>query len=43
MIAEGGQQWEYARAQGKKRIAWILNEPITADIKVMPRKGKYYE
>ncbi|MDO8303084.1 MAG: glycosyltransferase family 39 protein [Sedimentisphaerales bacterium] len=31
-IEERGQQWEDVKEQGKKRIAWILNEPVTVTL-----------
>jgi hypothetical protein len=31
-IEEGGQQWEDAKEQGKKKIVWILNEPVTVTL-----------
>lgn len=40
VIEEQAQQWEDAKEQGKKRIAWILNEPITVDIQVSPKTEK---
>jgi hypothetical protein len=40
MIAEGSQQWEDVKEQGKKRIVWILNESVTVNIKVVLKKEK---
>ena len=39
-IEELGQQWEDKKEQGKKRIVWILSEPVTVNIQVMPKIEK---
>jgi 4-amino-4-deoxy-L-arabinose transferase-like glycosyltransferase len=40
MITEGSQQWEDTKEQGKKRIVWILNEPVTVNVATDSTGGK---
>jgi 4-amino-4-deoxy-L-arabinose transferase-like glycosyltransferase len=40
VIKEDSQKWEDKKEQGKKRIAWIVNQPLTIDIKTAAKTEK---
>jgi len=40
IVMEGILKWEGEKEQGKKRTAWLITEPVMADIEIGTGKGK---